>query len=167
MNRYVAFVLWFALAGSVCGDEPVPQQPQPKPSVGQPATTAAQKAEAERNKADAEKAKVGLITVICGDKSPFVGKPDRAMLEKMPVINSDDDPSKFYWSVFEIDVKKHQYHGTVIAPKLRTAWTYSGTFTISNAGEWIPDKPKVIEARGNFDAPKSKTADDKTAPTGK
>lgn len=140
-------VLWFVLAGGVCGGEPACQQPRPKVWPDQPSATEAAKADTDRNKADAEKAKAGLLKLIRGSKSLFIGQPDSDRLERMPVKHWDrDDPSKFYWSAFEIDVKEHRYSAEIGSDALGTTWFYSGKFTVTKTGEWVPDKPKVIEA---------------------
>jgi hypothetical protein len=144
VTRHIALALVLALVTSLDAEEPNSQPPRPANAKADAEKT---NADAEKAKTDAEKAKAGLVKLIRKQRSLFMGNPDPDRLEKMPVKHADSDsPNTYYWSAFTIDVREQRYSAEIESDALKTAWFYSGKFRIDKAGQWIAEKPKVMEA---------------------
>jgi hypothetical protein len=90
----------------------------------------------------AEKAKAAILALARSDRKPFEGlDPDR--LEKVP-IKKGDEPHRYYWGAFEIDVQKRWYAADI--GNLQWHQWYSGVFTVDAAGQWQAARPDVTYA---------------------
>jgi hypothetical protein len=112
------------------------------------ASTSAPSAEGARLlRMEAEKAKTALLRLIRSDREFFVGNPDPDRLEGIPLSFDDlQEPQKFSWGAFVIDVKQRTYHADIVAEGV-AAWFYSGTFQVDASGQWTAGKPKVQHAQ--------------------
>ena len=90
----------------------------------------------------AEKAKAAILALARSDRKPFEGlDPDR--LEKVP-IKKGDEPHRYYWGSFEIDVQKRWYAADI--GNMQWHQFYSGTFVVNASGSWRAEAPQVMYA---------------------
>lgn len=90
----------------------------------------------------AEKAKAAILALARSDRNPFEGlDPDR--LEKVP-IKKGDEPHRYYWGAFEIDVQKRWYAADI--GNMQWHQWYRGAFTEDGAGLWQAARPDVTYA---------------------
>lgn len=95
---------------------------------------------------DAENAKAALLRLIRGNRKVFVGDPDPDRLENLAVEAYDpQEPSKFSWGGFIIDVKNRSY-SAAIGGEGTGMWFYSGVFEVDAAGRWTAGQPKSQHA---------------------
>jgi hypothetical protein len=96
---------------------------------------------------EADKAKTALLRLIRSDRKFFVGNPDPDRLERILLSSYDlQEPQKFSWGAFVIDVQQRTYHADIVAEGV-AAWFYSGTFQVDASGQWTAGKPEVQHAQ--------------------
>jgi len=90
----------------------------------------------------AEKAKAAILALARSDRKLF-DRLDADKLQQVP-IKKGDEPHRYYWGSFEIDVQKRWYAADI--GNMQWHQWYSGVFTVDAAGQWQAARPDVTYA---------------------
>jgi hypothetical protein len=90
----------------------------------------------------AEKAKAAILVLARSDRELFE-RLDADKLQQVP-IKKGDEPHRYYWGAFEIDVQKRWYAADI--GNMQWHQFYSGTFVVDASGSWRAEGPQVMYA---------------------